>query len=85
MGQVRAKSNSFGWTDKTETVCRQKEIIKKEAQMSKRKNNVSNKKVGSQKSSNNLVLATWLIGVVSSASDAYQLLQQGVQLLVSAV
>jgi len=39
----------------------------------------------SKKSSNYLVHAVWLIGAVNSASEAYQVLQHGVQLIVSAV
>jgi len=42
-------------------------------------------KESSQKSSKYLVQAASLIGVVSSASDAFQLIHQGVQLVISAV
>lgn len=53
--------------------------------MSKIKNNRNGEKSIQKKTSNLFVHCAWMIGVVSSAADVYQILQHGFQLVISVV
>jgi len=53
--------------------------------MSKRKINRNVEKSIQKKSSSMLMQYAGIIGIVSSAADAYQFLQHGVQMLISVV